>query len=128
MSAGKLAAQVAHAAVEARSISTDEAVRQWYLGGHYTKIVLETTADLCLLNHYLTERGFKNKLIIDEGRTEIAPFSPTAIGIEIVDKDDDHVIATLGEFETYANPHWTELAAKVKDRQRSRLKRLRAVW
>ena len=122
MSTGKAAAQASHAAVEAyrlsMSLEPDEhvppmphmnaaalyernEVRLWYKGGHYTKIVLEAEGDFGHLHKYLYERGFVNALIIDEGRTEIDPFTPTAIGCAIVDKNNPHVQATFGEFKLY---------------------------
>ena len=122
MSTGKAAAQASHAAVEAyrlsMSLEPDEhvppmphmnaaalyernEVRLWYKGGHYTKIVLEAEGDFGHLHKYLYERGFVNALIIDEGRTEIDPFTPTAIGCAIVDKNNPHVQATFGEFGLY---------------------------
>lgn len=126
MSTGKTAAQASHAAVEAYrlSMSTDpeqhappaahmnatplyerNEVRLWYKGGHYTKIVLEAEGDnFDMLHDYLGARGFRNALIIDEGRTEIEPFTPTAIGCAIVDKDNPHVQATFGEFKLYSDP------------------------
>jgi peptidyl-tRNA hydrolase len=76
-------------------------VRLWYKGGHYTKIVLETEGDLSDVSGYLGARGFKNAVIVDEGRTELDPFTPTAIGCAIVDKDNPHVQATFGEFGLY---------------------------
>lgn len=124
MSTGKAAAQASHAAVEAYRLSMSlhperheppaahmnatplherNEVRLWYKGGHYTKIVLEAEGDFGHLSDYLDARGFRNALIIDEGRTEIDPFTPTAIGCAIVDKDNPHVQATFGEFKLYSN-------------------------
>jgi PTH2 family peptidyl-tRNA hydrolase len=103
MSPGKLAAQVAHAAVEAYLISDEKMVSRWYRGGHHTKIVLGVDDEMAMANveQYLKERGFKVKQIIDEGRTEIKPFSRTAIGVEIVNKTDPHVEDTFSSFKTY---------------------------
>lgn len=73
------------------------------MGKHYTKLVMEArdAEQLQWFNHYITERDFATSLIIDEGRTEIEAFSPTALGVEIVDKDDPHTAATFGGFKTY---------------------------
>lgn len=103
MSPGKLGAQVAHAACEAMIISDQKLIDQWRSGGHYTKIVLQAdgSQQLSTIREYLTERGFKTALIIDEGRTEIPAFSKTALGCAIVDKSDQHVIDTFSSFELY---------------------------
>lgn len=103
MSPGKLAAQVAHAAVEAYRISGPLMVDAWYSGGHYTKLVMlaEDEIQLDNIQRYLEGRGFKTSMIIDEGRTEIKPFSKTALGVTIVDKLDEHVSDTFGSFQTY---------------------------
>lgn len=103
MTTGKCCAQVAHAAVEAYIISQPAMVEAWYQGGHHTKIVMlaEDTDQMLMIQRYLEERLFETKLIIDEGRTEIKPFSPTALGVEIVDRDEPHVISTFESFQTY---------------------------
>jgi len=103
MSPGKLAAQVAHAAVEAFRISDQKLIDAWYQGGHHTKIVLGVDDELAIINadQYLRARGFKVAEIIDEGRTEIKAFSRTALGVEIVNKDNPHVEATFSSFKTY---------------------------
>lgn len=103
MSTGKAAAQIAHAAVSAFEISDTKMVTEWKLGGHVTKIVLlaEDSHQLHTIDRYLRDREFKTTLIIDEGRTEIEKFSPTALGVEVVDKDDPHVAASFGEFKLY---------------------------
>lgn len=103
MSPGKLAAQASHAAVEAYRISSPKMVDAWYCGKHYTKLIMlaEDAEQLSTIQTYIEARGFRTSLIIDEGRTEIPPFSKTALGVEIVDKDDEHVLATFGEFQVY---------------------------
>jgi PTH2 family peptidyl-tRNA hydrolase len=103
MSPGKLAAQVAHAAVEAFKISDPRMVTKWYQGGHHTKIILgcEDEIQMANIEKYLTERDFKTVQIIDEGRTEVRPFSRTALGVAIVDKDNAHTAESFSEFRTY---------------------------
>lgn len=103
MSAGKMAAQAAHAAVEGFRISRPSMIEEWYKGGHYTKLVmLARDADhLDAIKHALEERGFRTVLIVDEGMTEIAPHSKTALGIEIVDRDDEHTGKSFSGFQTY---------------------------
>jgi peptidyl-tRNA hydrolase len=114
MSVGKSAAQVAHAAVEAFQISDRKMIENWNYGKHYTKLVMlaEDADQLLVIERYIKERGFKTAIIIDEGRTEIQPFSYTALGVEIVDKDDLHVQATFGDFRTYK-----DLPPKTKERR-----------
>lgn len=103
MTTGKVASQASHAAVEAFRLSQGDFIDAWYIGKHYTKLVMEArTADHLLhIAAYLKERGFKTKLIIDEGMTEIAPHTPTALGVEIADKDDPHTLATFSSFNLY---------------------------
>lgn len=103
MSKPKMAAQVAHAAVEAYIASPWAMQNAWYVGNHYTKVVLdaEDETHLHTIQKYLEERGFTTKLIIDEGRTEIRAYTATALGVEIVDKDNEHVAATFSGFKTY---------------------------
>lgn len=103
MSVGKACAQVGHAAVEAYSISDQAMIDHWRVGGHYTKIVMlaEDTEQLVSIKHYIEERGYQTKLIVDEGRTEIPSFSPTALGVVVVDRDDPHTAATFESFRTY---------------------------
>ena len=90
MSTGKSIAQGAHAACEAVRISKPEMVKAWNEFGFYTKMVMEARDGNHLkdIQKYLGDRGVRSTLIIDEGRTEIAPHTPTALGIEIVDKNE----------------------------------------
>lgn len=115
MSAGKMAAQAAHASVEGVRLSARtpngnpwdaSIVNRWYRGGHYAKIVLEVENAQALLvaKEYITSRGFKCSLIIDEGRTEIQPMTPTALGCEVVDKDQPHARETFSAFRLYQEP------------------------
>lgn len=110
MSPGKMTAQGQHAAVEAYCISDPKLIDKWRIGGHYTKLVMlaEDTEHLQNIDHYIKERGFQTKLIVDEGRTEIKPFSVTALGVEVVDRDDPHTAATFGDFKTYREEKPTE--------------------
>ena len=112
MSAGKMAAQAAHASVEGVRLSARtpngnpwdaSIVNRWYRGGHYAKIVLEvaTAESLLVAKEYIASRGFKCSLIIDEGRTEIDPMTPTALGCEVVNKDDPHVRDTFSVFPLF---------------------------
>lgn len=108
MSAGKLAAQVAHAAVKGYEITVaygdvaEEALAQWNRTGH-TKIVLEVrdAEHLIAFREFAKSRGIDSWLIIDEGRTEIAPHSPTVLGFPILDKADRDVAHTFADLQTY---------------------------
>ena len=120
MSPGKLAAQTAHAAVEAYKISRNDLIEQWYVGGHHTKLVMDGGSGfrLRIIKDYLERRGFDCELIIDEGRTEIEPFTPTALGVEIVDRDEPHTAATFGEFRTLKQPPQPQPAKKRRRKLR----------
>ena len=102
MSAGKLAAQVAHAAVRSAMASGALDTDKWLKNGE-TKIVLEArdAEHLLLTREYLQARGFKTFLVIDEGRTEVPPLSATALGVELVDKAEENVKFTFETFKTY---------------------------
>ena len=108
MSPGKIAAQAAHAAVEAyrKTPQDSNLLRLWYKGGHYKKVVLlaRDTTHLLAIANYLTDRGFDNCLIIDEGHTEVDPHTMTALGVPIVDKSEPHTAATFSSFELYKEP------------------------
>lgn len=102
MSPGKLAAQVAHAAVRSALDLPEIAAAVWLESGE-TKIVLEArdTEHLLLSQKYIEARGFKTFLVIDEGRTEVPALSATVLGVELVDKAEDKVKATFETFKTY---------------------------
>lgn len=107
MSQGKVAAQAAHAAIDAYAETKDQdLIDAWYLGWHTTKIVLhaDDAEHLSNIERYLNDRGFETSLVIDEGRTEIGAFTPTALGVAIVDKDDPHTKATFEHFQLLRDP------------------------
>jgi len=91
MSPGKLAAQASHAAVEAYISSKPDLQKSWRLPEkHYTKLIMEARDAIHLetIKTYLKERGINSELIIDEGYTEILPHQMTALGVEIIDKNE----------------------------------------
>lgn len=105
MTPGKLAAQVAHASVKGYELSVSKTIDEWNKTGH-TKIVLSArdTEHLLLAERYLSEQGIQTCLIIDEGRTEVDPLTPTALGTEIVDRDDEEIKFAFSTFKTYKEP------------------------
>jgi peptidyl-tRNA hydrolase len=134
MSTGKAAAQAAHAAVEGVRKTAKEPwgnpwdtsiVNNWYQGGHYAKVVLETD-DIATAATYIQDRGFKCAVIIDEGRTEFsADLTPTAIGVEVLDKDNPHVAATFSAFKLYsAGPEILVLPRNLKPEDVEKIKEM----
>jgi peptidyl-tRNA hydrolase, PTH2 family len=106
MSPGKLAAQVAHAAVMGYVQTEDLDLRNaWWRTGH-TKIVLASRDNIHMLwsERYLADHGFKGYMVIDEGRTEVDPLTPTALGFPILDKDDEQVQFAFSTFALYKEP------------------------
>lgn len=106
MSQGKLGAQVGHAVLDAYYESSQDMIDAWYVGHHTAKVVLhaDDAQHLLSIERYINDRGFETALVIDEGRTEVGPFTPTALGVEIVDKDDPHTKATFGDFQLLKDP------------------------
>lgn len=83
MSAGKVASQAAHAAMVAGlKAQGHEGFVQWLLGG-MRKVVVETplVSDLYFLNSEAQKAGFVTHLVEDEGHTEVAFGSATALAI-----------------------------------------------
>ncbi len=79
---GKLAAQVAHASVEAFLLAKLEARQLWCKEG-MPKIVLEAGSDVELikLEQRAREAGLAVALIRDAGHTVVAPGTVTCLGI-----------------------------------------------
>lgn len=99
MSPGKLAAQVAHAACLSQRGSSPDMVDAWYKYGFYTKLVMKArnAEHIKTIERYLRERNIKSFIVIDEGYTEIPKHTITALGVEVVDKNE--VGAIFQEFE-----------------------------
>lgn len=79
---GKLAAQVAHASVEAVLKSSDTDVRSWRHQG-MAKVVLKVGDEKELLRwmQEAKDAGFVTALITDAGRTVVAPGTRTCVAI-----------------------------------------------
>jgi PTH2 family peptidyl-tRNA hydrolase len=95
LSAGKLAAQVAHAAVNcalAAKKRTPEWFDRWYSEGQ-RKVVVKVPAlpDLYTVKSSAEALGLTTSLVIDAGMTEIPPNTVTCLGVgpgpnDVVDK------------------------------------------
>ncbi|MBI4151495.1 peptidyl-tRNA hydrolase [Candidatus Woesearchaeota archaeon] len=79
---GKLAAQVAHASVEAVLKTDPKTVKSWRAEG-MAKIVLKVKDEKELLFYYQKAKddGLISSLITDAGRTVIAPGTKTCVAI-----------------------------------------------
>lgn len=103
LSAGKLAAQVAHAAVnateDARSTHTD-AYDQW-MDGQYTKIVLggEDAQQVQELADQAQLQSLPSALITDAGHTEIPAGTITAVAIGPA--ESEQINAVTGDLPLY---------------------------
>ena len=89
---GKLAAQSAHASVEAALKSDQKTVKAWRSEG-MAKIVLKVKDQKELINYFqqAKDNNLTAALITDAGKTVIAPGTKTAVAIgphqeEIIDK------------------------------------------
>ena len=86
MDKGKIAAQCGHAFVYAYRFS-ENTRDEWYKTG-MTKIVLKVSSEEELLRYraILTLNNISTWIVVDQGRTQIAPNTITCLGIEICDK------------------------------------------
>jgi len=82
MGPGKLAAQVAHAALNAYEDADDDARSAWRAGGQ-TKVVLKVDDEPTLLSLAEDARraGLPVAVVRDAGRTQLDPGTVTALGI-----------------------------------------------
>lgn len=93
MGKGKIAAQVAHAAIECYKKASSDEIRKWEDEGS-KKVVLKVK-DLEDLMHYhriCTSKKIKCSLIRDAGHTQVEPGSVTVLGIGPV---DDNIIEPI---------------------------------
>lgn len=85
MSRGKLAAQVAHAAVMAAELARNTKAEWWsaWLSSSQKKVVLKVQGleELIAVEQAARELGLPTALVIDAGLTELPPDTPTAVGI-----------------------------------------------
>ncbi len=88
---GKLAAQAAHASVEAVLRSSEQKVNEWHSQG-MKKIIVKVDGEKQLLEYQqkAKAKGLVAAVITDAGKTVVAPGTKTCIGIgpdkeEIVD-------------------------------------------
>lgn len=127
MSSGKCAAQAAHAEMLAvddfhsidSELPSDRAIdlyRKWIDEGHYAKYVMtaEDATQMFTIERYLKERGFKTYLVIDEGRTEGTYLVPTALSVELVDKDDERTASIFEVFRSYKDKFKPTVETKPK--------------
>ena len=143
MSGGKCAAQAAHAetlamadyfgfvvADECGASSTEkekaweelqarqgDLINKWLGEGHYAKYVMsaEDSTQMYTFERYLRDRGFKTYMVIDEGHTEGTYFVPTAMAVELVDKDEERTDSIFGEFKLYRDTS-TRLRDWIRER------------
>lgn len=138
MSPGKLAAQAAHSETlavralweaqfhEHELCSADRAwlrMQQdlweiWFGHGHYAKYVMKAddSTMIMTIKYYLEERDFRTYLVIDEGHTEETYMVPTAMAVELVDKEEERTESIFSNFRMYREkstaaaqnpPSWT---------------------
>lgn len=90
---GKLAAQCAHASVEAVLKSDKDTVKYWQSEGQ-KKIVLKVENEKELIHYFQKAKdlGFIASLITDAGKTVVAPGTKTCVAIG---PDDENKIDTL---------------------------------
>lgn len=100
MGAGKLAAQVGHAAISAYEKAVPDAKRTWR-GDGQTKIVLgvDDEAELFAVADRAATEGVPYATIRDAGRTELEPGTVTAVGIGPA--ADDRIDAVTGHLDLY---------------------------
>lgn len=94
---GKMAAQSAHAAVEAVLKSLKSKVKKWRQTGS-KKIVLKVAdkKELFLYKKFAEEAGFTTAVITDAGKTTIAPGTTTCMAIGPDDEEKiDEITANL---------------------------------
>ena len=100
MSTGKLAAQVAHAALSAVDHADSETVREWKRAGQ-RKVVLGINGERALfeIQEKAKTAGLPTGLIRDAGRTQLDPDTPTTVAVGPA--SDDAVDRITGSLSLY---------------------------
>ncbi|MFB6103497.1 MAG: peptidyl-tRNA hydrolase Pth2 [Halobacteriaceae archaeon] len=100
MGAGKLAAQVAHAALNAAEDAGPDTRREWRTAGQ-TKVVLkaEDEATVLSLAEAARRAGLPVAVVRDAGRTQLDPGTVTAVGIG--PGPDEEIDRITGELSLY---------------------------
>ena len=79
---GKMAAQAAHASVEAALRSDKDKLKEWRNSGSAKIVVkVESKEDLYRYNQIAKDSGLSTALITDAGKTVIAPGTETCVAI-----------------------------------------------
>src|SRR5215470_5708970 len=94
---GKLAAQVAHAAVAAFLAASEETQRLWLANG-MPKVVLQCSSaeELGQLQEIAKRRGIANYLVTDAGRTVVPAGTVTCVGLgPALEKELDEITGGL---------------------------------
>lgn len=96
MSAGKLAAQAAHA------VALVPTGKSW-LAPHRTILVMQARDESHIANikRYLEQRGVSSCEVIDEGVNEVDPHVVTALATQVVDKTEPRNEEIFSTFELY---------------------------
>jgi PTH2 family peptidyl-tRNA hydrolase len=100
MGPGKLAAQVAHAALMAAE-DADERTRSAWQGSGQKKVVLQVNGERALfeLADAAERAGLPHAVVRDAGHTELDPGTVTALAVG--PGDDDDVDAVTGDLRLY---------------------------
>ncbi|MFB6093986.1 MAG: peptidyl-tRNA hydrolase Pth2 [Halanaeroarchaeum sp.] len=100
MGEGKLAAQVAHASLQAYEHASEGDRRSWKRGGQ-KKVVLRIDGERALyeLQEEASAAGLPTGLIRDAGHTQLDPDTPTAVAIGPA--AEDAVDAITGDLPLY---------------------------
>ena len=82
MGEGKLAAQVAHASLQAYEEAGDAAKREWK-GGGQKKIVLQVNGESALfeINEKARVEGLPHAIVRDAGHTQLDPGTATTVAV-----------------------------------------------
>ena len=100
MGEGKLAAQVAHASLQAYEDASGPVQREWK-GSGQKKVVLKASseAELFDLNEKARMEGVPHAIVRDAGHTELEPGTATTVAVGPA--TDDAVDAVTGDLSLY---------------------------